>query len=56
MLELLGMPFSLARIFRAIPAGLRDTVYDFIARHRLRWFGKLSACRTPLPSERHRFI
>ncbi len=56
MLELLGFPFALAGIFRVIPVSLRDTVYDTIARNRTRWFGKMSACRVPLPSERHRFI
>jgi predicted DCC family thiol-disulfide oxidoreductase YuxK len=56
MLELLGLPFSLARIFRMIPASVRDVVYDTIARNRTRWFGKMSACRMPLPAERHRFI
>jgi predicted DCC family thiol-disulfide oxidoreductase YuxK len=56
MLRLLGLPFSLADIFRVIPVSLRDAVYDTIARNRIRWFGKMSTCRTPMPAERHRFI
>ena len=56
MLKLLGLPFSIAGIFRVVPVSLRDAVYDTIARNRIRWFGKTSVCRTPLPSERHRFI
>jgi predicted DCC family thiol-disulfide oxidoreductase YuxK len=56
MLELLGFPFAVARVFRVIPAVLRDAGYDFVARNRIRWFGKRSACRVPLPAERHRFI
>ena len=56
MLELLGLPFSVAVVFRAIPASLRDAVYDTIARNRTRWFGRMATCRVPLPSERHRFI
>ena len=28
-----------------VPALLRDPVYDFVARHRYRWFGKLDQCR-----------
>jgi len=56
MMELLGFPFSLAGVFRLIPASIRDAVYDTIARNRTRWFGRLPACRVPLPAERHRFI
>lgn len=56
MLSLLGFPFSMAAGFRLAPAGLRDLIYDFIARHRIRWFGRMSACRLPTPAERHRFL
>jgi predicted DCC family thiol-disulfide oxidoreductase YuxK len=56
MLELLGLPFSLAGVFRVIPVPVRDAVYDTIARHRTRWFGRMPTCRTPMPTERHRFI
>jgi predicted DCC family thiol-disulfide oxidoreductase YuxK len=56
MLELLGLPFSLAGIFRVIPVSIRDAVYDTIARNRTKWFGKMSVCRVPTPAERHRFI
>ena len=56
MFALLGFPFSLTAIFRLIPAGIRDAVYDFIARNRTRWFGRAQACRVPSPAERHRFV
>jgi predicted DCC family thiol-disulfide oxidoreductase YuxK len=56
ILELLGFPFSLARILRVIPVSLRDAVYDTIARNRTRWFGRMSTCRVPMPAEQHRFI
>jgi len=56
MLSLLGFPFSLTAVFRLIPAGLRDVGYDFIARNRLRWFGRMHVCRLPAPAERHRFL
>ncbi len=56
MLELLGFPFSVVRIFRLIPAFVRDAVYDTIARNRVRWFGRMPTCRLPSPAERHRFI
>jgi predicted DCC family thiol-disulfide oxidoreductase YuxK len=56
MLALLGFPFSLANVFRVIPASIRDRVYDLIARNRIRWFGKMQSCRLPAPAEQHRFI
>ena len=56
MFSLLGFPFSLAAVFRLIPAGLRDAVYDVTARNRIRWFGRTQACRLPATTERHRFL
>ncbi len=56
MLTLLGFPFSLAGVFRLIPAALRDAAYDVVARNRKRWFGKTVQCRIPAPAERHRFL
>lgn len=56
ILELLGFPFSLATAFRIIPAAPRDHIYEWFARNRLKWFGRLEACRLPSPSERHRFL
>jgi predicted DCC family thiol-disulfide oxidoreductase YuxK len=56
MLSLLGFPFSLAAIFKIIPAAPRDYLYDWFARNRLKWFGRRQACRLPSESERHRFV
>ena len=56
MLSLLGLPFSLAAIFKIIPAGPRDYLYDWFARNRLKWFGRRQACRLPSDAERHRFF
>jgi predicted DCC family thiol-disulfide oxidoreductase YuxK len=33
-------PWTALRFFRFIPRDLRDAVYDFVARHRLAWFGR----------------
>ena len=45
ILELLGLPFCLATVFRIIPTAPRDHVYEWFARTRLKWFGRLQACR-----------
>jgi predicted DCC family thiol-disulfide oxidoreductase YuxK len=46
----------LAALARPIPRPLRDLLYDVIARHRYRWFGKRDTCRLPTPEERARFL
>jgi predicted DCC family thiol-disulfide oxidoreductase YuxK len=56
MLALLGFPFSVAGIFRLIPVTPRDFIYEWFARHRLKWFGRRSTCRLPTGAERRRFI
>ncbi|TGD97014.1 thiol-disulfide oxidoreductase DCC family protein [Methylobacterium nonmethylotrophicum] len=40
----LGFPWSLARVFRIVPAALRDPVYRFVARNRYRLFGRRATC------------
>lgn len=56
MMALLGFPFSLAVVFRVIPLGLRDAVYDLVARNRIKWFGRRNTCRVPTAEERRRFL
>ena len=49
-------PASLFTIFFIIPKGIRDVLYDFVARNRYRWFGRTANCRVPSPEEKERFI
>ncbi|KMO38022.1 thiol-disulfide oxidoreductase DCC family protein [Methylobacterium aquaticum] len=42
--EGLGFPWNLARVFRIVPAGLRDPVYRLVARNRYRLFGRRDTC------------
>jgi len=56
ILGLLGFPFSLATVFRIVPTEPRDDVYEWFARNRMKWFGRLEVCRLPSPAERHRFL
>src|SRR5262245_1264095 len=56
ILEILGLPWSLAAGFRILPRPVRDRMYEFIARNRLRFFGKRATCYTPSASERARFL
>jgi predicted DCC family thiol-disulfide oxidoreductase YuxK len=54
--EGLGFPWSLAAIFRVLPRILRDRIYEFISRHRLRFFGKRATCYKPGPRNQFRFL
>ena len=52
----LGGIWKLAGIVLVIPAGVRDTLYDFVGARRYRWFGRSTRCEPPLPSVADRFL
>ena len=57
ILDGLGLPWSLlAASARLVPLGLRDAVYNVIARNSLRWFGTRAQCYLPEPSQADRFL
>jgi predicted DCC family thiol-disulfide oxidoreductase YuxK len=39
-----------------IPSLISDTVYDFIARNRYKWFGKKESCMIPTPELKSKFL
>ncbi len=43
-------------IGRLVPKRLRDAVYQFVATHRYRWFGRSETCLLPRPEWRTRFL
>jgi predicted DCC family thiol-disulfide oxidoreductase YuxK len=51
-----GVYRLLASLFRRLPRRLRDVLYDWVARNRYRWFGKLDACRLPESGMAERFL
>jgi len=52
----LKFPNMLMSIFFIIPTGIRNWVYDYIARNRYKWFGKKEACMIPTPELKARFM
>ena len=56
MLEGLGWPWKLAAVFRILPRVVRDPMYEFIARNRLRFFGKRATCYLPQKQYEDRFL
>ncbi len=56
VLQLLGGMTSIASLLRFVPRSLRDSVYNLVARNRMKIAGRRQACRVPTPEERGRFI
>ena len=43
-------------VLRFVPRPIRDGVYDWVARHRYRWFGKRDICMMPTEAQASRFL
>jgi len=52
----LRWPWPLLTVFWLVPYPVRDLVYDWVARHRHRWFGRRQECWVPTPALRERFL
>ncbi len=42
--------------FMLVPKFLRNSVYDYIARNRYKWFGKKESCMIPTPELKTKFL
>ena len=47
---------KLAVVFNIVPAGIRNIVYNFVARNRYQWFGKKESCMVPTQDLKARFL
>jgi predicted DCC family thiol-disulfide oxidoreductase YuxK len=52
----LGWPWKAAVMARVLPTSFLDRVYDVVARHRYRLFGRFEQCLIPRPEFRRRFV
>ena len=52
----LGLPWSLMSFVRVVPRRIRDAIYFWIARNRMRVFGRTESCYLPTPKYRSRFL
>ena len=55
-MRLIGWPYRAINVFRVLPKGVRDGLYDFVARNRYRVFGKHESCWMPQAAWRGRFV
>jgi predicted DCC family thiol-disulfide oxidoreductase YuxK len=56
VVKALGWPWSCLTVLRMMPEAILDRVYDVVARHRYRWFGRHDACLLPPADVRDRFL
>ena len=52
----LGGIYSVISWFSFLPKGLSNSVYDYIAKNRYKWYGKKDACMIPTPELKAKFL
>ncbi|WP_461533382.1 thiol-disulfide oxidoreductase DCC family protein [Sinomicrobium sp.] len=53
----LGGLWPSIRVFQyLLPSGLRDRLYNFVAKNRYKWYGKKEQCMIPTPELKAKFI
>ncbi|KAH7423450.1 hypothetical protein KP509_12G056300 [Ceratopteris richardii] len=52
----LPFPYPILGALSVIPAPFRDAVYDYVAKHRYKWFGQAVSCILPKDDVIDRFI
>jgi predicted DCC family thiol-disulfide oxidoreductase YuxK len=52
----LGGFWHFGTVFRIFPAGMRNYLYDYIAKNRYKWYGKKESCMIPTPELKAKFL
>ena len=52
----LGGFFHFGTVFKLIPNGLQNLLYDYIARNRYLWYGKKESCLLPTEEIKSKFL
>jgi len=52
----LGGFWKITIIFKILPLSFRDSIYNFIAKNRYKWFNKKNICRVPTAKEKDRIL
>jgi predicted DCC family thiol-disulfide oxidoreductase YuxK len=52
----LGGFFHFGTVFKLIPNGLRNLLYDYIAKNRYQWYGKKESCLVPTLELKSKFL
>lgn len=51
-----GGIYSLMGMFSVLPKSLSNSVYDYVARNRYKWYGKKEECMIPTPEMKAKFL
>lgn len=52
----LNWPWTMISFAGVLPLRFRDKIYDIIAKHRYKWFGRKDTCTMMIPKYKNRFI
>ena len=52
----LNVLFSLGTVFKIFPTGIRNLLYDYVAKNRYEWYGKKESCMIPTPELKAKFL
>ncbi|MDN3644182.1 thiol-disulfide oxidoreductase DCC family protein [Lutimonas halocynthiae] len=52
----LNWPWTMISFAGILPLRFRDKIYDVIAKHRYKWFGRKDTCTMMMPKYKNRFI
>ena len=52
----LGGFWHFGTVFKIIPAGIRNQLYDYIAKNRYKWYGKKETCWIPTEELKTKFL
>jgi predicted DCC family thiol-disulfide oxidoreductase YuxK len=52
----IGGIWKLFYVFILVPKFIRNAVYAFVSKHRIRWFGSINQCRFPTKEEKIKFL
>lgn len=56
ILKILGGFNQWLVVFLILPHGIRDYVYDYVAKNRYKWYGKKDSCLIPTPELKAKFL
>lgn len=52
----LGGLYSLLQPLSIFPKNLTDSIYNYVAKNRYKWYGKKESCMVPTPELREKFL
>ena len=56
IVKALGGIAGLLSVFKIVPTSIRNSVYDYVARNRYKWYGKKDSCMMPTKEMLSKFL